>query len=321
MNTPQFCKILDKKGSAKSIPLNRLSHEIVHPIWIHIDYKDEDKLEWLHSLNLDATVLENLLDADTSPRCFTHEKGLVMVVRGINPNMEADDDMVAVHVWMTKNRLLTVSHRKIFAIEEVLESLQKGKGPRTTGDCLTALCSHMVHQIEKSLTSIDDKVDDLEEAVIEEQAIRQDRTLRSDISHIRHTIVGLRRYILPQRDMMKNLSQTSLPFFSKNNLALFGEMARDLVTIVDALEFAREHSKVTQEELDSKTNINISRTMYLMSLIMVIFTPLTFITGLLGANIGGIPFNDDPSGFWMICGILICIVVFQILLIKKMKWF
>lgn len=321
MNTPQFCKVFDKKGSAKSISLEHLSQELSRPVWIHIDYKDEDKLEWLNSLNLDETVLENLLDADTSPRCFTHGKGLVMVIRGINPNREADDDMVAVHVWMIKNRLLTVSHRKISAIDKILDRFHHKKGPKTIGDCLTQLCSYMVHQIEKSLTMIDDKVDDLEENVIEEQAIRQDRTLRSDLSHLRHIIVGLRRYILPQRDMMKNLSQTTLPFFSKANISTFGEIARDLVTIVDGLEFAREHSKVTQEELDSKTNINISRTMYLMSLIMVIFTPLTFITGLLGANIGGIPFNDNPAGFGIICGILLCVVIFQIALIKKMKWF
>jgi zinc transporter len=78
---------------------------------------------------------------------------------------------------------------------------------------------------------------------------------------------------------------------------------------------------VTQEELDSQTNINISRTMYLMSLVMLIFTPLTFVTGLLGANIGGIPFNDSPYGFAFICVILLCMVAFQFYLIKRIKWF
>lgn len=321
MNTPQFCKVLDKKGAAISVSLRQASQELSRPVWIHIDYKDVNKLKWLRSLNLDATVLENLLDADTSPRCFVHEKGLVMVMRGVCPNRQKDDDMVALHVWMTKNRLLTVSHRSISAIDQVLGTLQQRQGPKTIGDCLTQLCASMVHQMEESLALIDDKVDELEEAVIEEKAIHQDRALRSDISHIRHVIVGLRRYILPQREMMKTLTQTSLPFFSKANRVVFGEMLRDLITIVEGLEFARDHSKVTQEELDSKTNINISRTMYLMSLIMVIFTPLSFITGLLGANIGGIPFNDDPAGFGVICAILICIVVFQVIFIKKMRWF
>ena len=104
-------------------------------------------------------------------------------------------------------------------------------------------------------------------------------------------------------------------------MARFHEIDRDLTAVVEGLEFAKDHTKVTQEELDSQTNTNISRTMYLMSLIMVIFTPLSFVTGLLGANIGGIPFNEDPRGFLSICGILICIVIFQLCLIKKMKWF
>lgn len=321
MNTPQFCKVLDKKGGAQNIRLKEVHAKLRQPVWIHIDYKDEDKLEWLKSLNFDENILENLVDVDTSPRCFRHKNSLMMVMRGVNPRKGEDDDMIAIHIWMTSNRLLTVSHRPVMAVSRIVESLQRKKGPKTLGDCLTALGFEMTKQIEESFVSINDAVDDLEEAVIEENAIRQDEGLRENLSHVRHMIVGLKRYIVPQRDMMRQMEKTKLPFFSQSNLARFHEIDRDLTAVVEGLEFAKDHTKVTQEELDSQTNTNISRTMYLMSLIMVIFTPLSFITGLLGANIGGIPFNEDPRGFLVICGVLLCIVIFQLCLIKKMKWF
>ena len=321
MNTPQFCKVLDKKGGAKNIRLTGVHAKLRQPVWIHIDYKDEDKLEWLKSLNFDETILENLIDPDTSPRCFRHKKGLMMVMRGVNPHKGEDDDMIAIHIWMTSNRLLTVSHRPVKAVNRILESLQRKKGPKTLGDCLAALSFEMTKNIEESFVSINDIVDDLEETVIEENGLRQDESLRENLSHIRHMIVGLKRYIVPQRDVMRQMERNKLPFFSQSNMARFHEIDRDLTAVVEGLEFAKDHTKVTQEELDSQTNTNISRTMYLMSLIMVIFTPLSFITGLLGANIGGIPFNEDPRGFWVICGLLICIVIFQLFLIKKMKWF
>ena len=321
MNTPQFCKVFDKQGGAKNVRLVDVKPTLKQPVWIHIDYADEDNLEWLKNLNFDETVLENLIDADSSPRCFRHKKGLVMVMRGVNPRKGEDDDMVAIHVWMTNNRLLTLSHRPVGAVNQISEKLRRKKGPKTLGDCLTDLSFEMTKKIEESFVAVNDAVDDLEERVLEENAIHQDKTLRENLSHIRYMIVGLKRYILPQRDMLRSLEKTTLSFFSPSNLSRFREITRDLTAVVDGLEFAKDHSKVTQEELDSQTNINISRTMYLMSLIMVIFTPLSFITGLLGANIGGIPFNEDPRGFLVICGVLICIVILQICLIKKMKWF
>ncbi len=322
MNTPQFCLLLDKKGGVRSLRLSQVNSSVKQPIWIHIDYKDEDNLEWLHSLKFDETVLENLIDADTSPRCFRHGKGFVMVMRGVNPRKGEEDDMVALHVWMTKNRLLTLSHRPVEAVAKVLEKLQHKKGPKTVGDCLASLCFEMTKQIEESLLDISDIVDDLDERVLEQQGdLRQDKTLRENLSQVRHMIVGLRRYILPQRNVIEALEKTTLSCFSEHNVARFREIGRDLTAVIDGLEFARDHSKVTQEELDSQTNINISRTMYLMSLIMVIFTPLTFVTGLLGANIGGIPLNASPYGFITICGVLILIVLLQLIFLKKMKWF
>ena len=51
----------------------------------------------------------------------------------------------------------------------------------------------------------------------------------------------------------------------------------------------------------------MSGSMYRLSWIATIFLPLTFITGLLGINVKGIPFADDRSAFWMVCGIL-CLI-------------
>jgi hypothetical protein len=48
----------------------------------------------------------------------------------------------------------------------------------------------------------------------------------------------------------------------------------------------------------------MSGSMYRLSWIATIFLPLTFITGLLGINVKGIPFADDSGAFWLVCGVL-----------------
>jgi len=41
-----------------------------------------------------------------------------------------------------------------------------------------------------------------------------------------------------------------------------------------------------------------------LTAVTVVFMPLTLITGLLGMNVGGLPFGDAPWTFWAIVGIM-----------------
>ena len=321
MAQTSFAVILDKKGGAKKIPLQKKLAEEKNPLWIHLDDGGDEKLEYCKNQKLAPTILEHLSNTETTPRCTRYKNGLMITLRGLNVNKNADDDMVAVHIWITKNRLITVADQPVAAVDEVLNLLQRKKGPKNISGCFTLLARHMIQKIKASLADIAEQADDLEDRVIEEIGIRQDKKLREDLSHLRHLIVSFRRFLAPQQEIMQALEKIHLLLFSKEDKAHLHTLVHDLAMAVEKLNFARDHSAVTQDQLDAKTNTNISQIMYLMSMIMVIFTPLSFITGLLGANIGGIPLGQNPYGFLWICFFLICILVCQVTFIKKMHWF
>lgn len=318
--TAEFCYALDGKGKAKSVALKSISKGFKNPVWVHIDYTDAQNQEWLKQQKLSASVLENLMDSDTTPRYFKDKRGVLVVLRGVNVTEKDQDNMIALHIWMTKNRLLTLSHRALPTIANILSDFKKGNGPKTIQDCFVTLAQQMTSRVEKALVDINEEGDELEETIIGETSFREDTVLRNRLSTLRHKIVGLRRYLVPQRDMMNKLCAES-SIFDEKNLQQLQELARDLSAVVSELDFARDHSAVTQEELDSQTNIEMSQTMYLMSLIMVIFTPLSFLTGLLGANVGGIPFGEHPYGFLVISVILVFIALVQAFILKKVHWF
>lgn len=319
--TPEFCLMLDGKGGAKPIDLDRVPNKSDKPMWIHIDYKDEENQEWLKEMGLDERVIENLVDEDTSPRYFPRKKGLLVVMRGVNTQKSADiDDMTALHMWIEEKRILTLSHRSIPAVKKIRSLLKKGTGPLTAPDIFIALTKILTEHIETTITKIGDEADELEEEIINPESFRN-KELREKLSQLRHKIVGLRRYIIPQRDVAKVLRSVSHPVLNDENTNQLREIYLDLSKAVEDLNSARDHSNVTQEELDSRTNINLQQTMYVMSIVIVIFTPLTFITGLLGANIGGIPFNEDSHGFIAISLFLFFIAILQLSFLKKMRWF
>ena len=60
--------------------------------------------------------------------------------------------------------------------------------------------------------------------------------------------------------------------------------------------------------------------MYMLSIVAAIFLPLSFITGLLGINVGGMPGVESGDAFWITVGALIILLVLQLWLFRKWKW-
>ncbi len=320
--TPEFCYRLNPSGKNTRLDIKNVSFaDKSHPLlWIHLDYQNPKNRSWIQKLSLNAAIIENLLDEDTNPRLSVYQNGIMMVVRCVNSNPAADiDDMIAVHIWLEKERLITLSHRMASPIQAVFNDLRKKHAPKTPVDCFISMAKYMTEDIATAVSQIEEAADALEEDIIVSTA--DDKELRLKLSEIRHSTVGLRRYVAPERNAFQALRTANTPLFSENHQIQLREMTLDLTKSVEDLDSAREHSTFTQEELDSKTNLSISRTMYIMSIIMMIFTPLTFLTGLLGANIGGIPFSANPYGFWFVSFILGLIVLLQLWLIKRQRWF
>ena len=90
---------------------------------------------------------------------------------------------------------------------------------------------------------------------------------------------------------------------------------------IEDLDEIRERSHIVHDEITSTINRRLNKNMYILSAIMVIFMPLTFITGLFGMNVGGIPLNENRFGFYLVSIILLCLIVIQIIWSKKNKWF
>jgi len=64
----------------------------------------------------------------------------------------------------------------------------------------------------------------------------------------------------------------------------------------------------------------MNRIMYRFTVITGLFLPLTFLTGLLGINVGGIPGSESPIGFFVACGLMILLAVGQVLLFRRWRW-
>ncbi|WP_275272872.1 CorA family divalent cation transporter, partial [Pantoea ananatis] len=107
----------------------------------------------------------------------------------------------------------------------------------------------------------------------------------------------MRRYMAPQRDVFSRLASEKLPWMDDSERRRMQEIADRLGRGLDDLDAGVARTAVLADEVASVMAESMNRRTYTMSLMAMIFLPATFLTGLFGVNLGGIPGGAWRYGF------------------------
>ena len=314
--------VLDGRGGASILDPARLAAwtRADGIFWLHIDFTPDGAYDLLQSglpFRIPDVVLELLTDIETRPRAITVEGGLLVALRGVNMNPGQNPaDMVSLRLWITPDVIITSRRRRLLAVQDVLGDLRKGEGPVSTGDFLGHLIARLADRIGAYVDRIEDHLLAAEEAVVEDQA----EPSHLGLSRTRRQIANVRRFLAPQRDALEKLHRYPPDWIPQNEVLRLREEADRGARYVEDLDLARERAMLLHEEYQAMIAQQQNARMYVLSLVAAIFLPLTFVTGLLGMNVGGLPGVDDPRGFlWSVLAMLVC-GVFAALVLRLKRW-
>jgi zinc transporter len=287
-------------------------------LWVHLDRTSSGAQRWLgERAGLDSILAAALLEAETRPRVLAIGAGLLVILRGVNLNPGAEpEDMVSIRVWVEPGRIITSRHRRFPASQDMRDRITAGSGPRDAGEFLAQFAAATVTRIGPVVDALADEVDALEERLVEGSA----GNLRRDLSGIRRRAIKLRRYLSPQRDAMARLMTEPAAWLSAAHRAQIREAADRVTRLVEDLDATRERAVLAQEELTSRLAEAMNRTMYVLSIVAALFLPLSFITGLLGVNVGGLPGIENEHAFWVLCGLLAVMIALQLAWFRRKGW-
>ena len=289
------CYVLDGETSGTPLELSALSTDDPRLVWIHLNGRHNDTKKFLkEQLQLDPMIVKVLLAEETRPRIEETEHGTLIMLRGLNHNPGPEpEDLVSMRMWVTHKRIITVSRRRARAISELDERIRSLRGPKNTGDFLAMLCGCLNDGIDPALQNLDAALDDLEDKA----STAPDAHLRHDLTGIRQQATLFRRHIAPLRDVVGRLQQMESLQLSKADRWNMHDNLDRLTRFVEELDATRERCQILQDGIDSALSARLNRNLYILSVITVIFMPLTFLSGLLGMNVAGIPGAGYPNAF------------------------
>lgn len=312
---------LVEQGVAKLVVLHEAmaasgSAELV---WVHYDLERGATLDH-HScpIPMPEMARDALTAFETRPRSERIDDGAMLNLRGLGEiEQYGGDPLVSIRMWAERNFLVTASFRDLLAMSSVREAMAAGRY-RDAGDIIAALADAITEGLDPKVADLGDRLDDIESVL---ETAQRPTAIRRRVSRVRQMAISYRRFIAPQRIALERLQQMGLDWLDESDQIKLRASADRCARMAEELEAVRERSAVAHEELTDLRAEKIDARSLFIAIIAMIFLPLTFITGLLGMNVAGIPYAQHPHAFWWVTAGCLALAILIIGWFAMRKWY
>jgi zinc transporter len=316
-----FSYSFNKDGQVSKLDNEQVAIELKNPnlSWVHLDGSNKNTKKWLlKEVNyLDSLIVDALIAEEARPRILKFKNGILLIFRGINQNHQAkSSDMVSVRMWIDDERIISIQKRPMKSIFTVEEEILNNSSVKNSGDFLNNILEETLKNISDYIYNIGDRIDEIEHEVFSSHNIKY----RDKIAQTRSQLTIFKRYSLPQKELINNIITCEYNWLNEINKRYLIESHDKIIHIIEEIDEVLGRTKILHDELTHNLNEKINKNMFKLSMIAIIFMPLTFITSLFGMNFINIPWSNNPEGFYIICIVMFIITLIQAILFRKNNW-
>ncbi len=300
---PSLQALVFESGVVRDIPPHDVA-DYAGPgfVWLHVEEAGQARREDLPGY-VPMMAANALLASETRPRCDEVDDAALINLRGpARDPMDDSDGLVSIRVWVEARRVTSVSRRRLAALTRVDGLMRAGK-LADGGDFVAALAQAISTELDPQVANLGDELDDCE-GMLDGGDIY---ALRRRIAALRSQAIVLRRFVAPDRDALAEMSQLEFDWIAKEDRMHLREAGDRFARMAEELEAVRERAALLHEQLTDLRAEKIDQRSLAISVVAFIFLPLTFVTGLLGMNVEGIPGANEPWAFWGVVGF--CVVI------------
>jgi magnesium transporter len=291
-------------------------------VWIDLVEPENQDLELLAQvIKLHPLTLEDAQTFDQRPKIEEYDGYLSMVAFGVDPGTASGDPLLReFHLIISGDYVVTIHQRPSAALEE-LRRRYSDQPIRSEQFLVYKILDAIVASFVPVLSRIDDDIDDLEQAVLDDAGPESLQRIFS----LKRDLVAMRRVVSPMRDMLARDSDTiaELPGLERDDRLYFRDVYDSLIRTSELVDSYRDLlSGATDMYLSTVANRQgeVSKQ---LTVIATIFLPLTFLTGFFGQNFSFLVIhvlNSTLSFFLLGIGLLVLSVLGIMLYFRRKRW-
>ena len=292
--------------------------------WLNVDGIHEPKvIETVGKVfDLHPLVMEDILNTLQKPKFeYYNDKQLFITFKMIEYNPYTHEiEVEHLSFILGLNYLITFQEersRDIF--EPIIQRLKAsaGKTRKNGADYLLyALMDLVVDNYFVVLEQISENTERLEDEIIKTTKQKS----MTEIYAIKRELMLMRKVVFPLRDMLSSLIREEAPLISANTSIYLRDVHDHVTQVLETVDSYRELVASLMDLHLSQAGNRMNNVMKVLTVISVIFMPLTFIAGIYGMNFDNIPELHWQNGYYYVWGFMLALVIVMLVYFKRKDW-
>ena len=276
-------------------------------VWIDVDIaRSEEARKLLTTLNLCAPeIVDDAMSREPATQIARYDDYIHLVLSGCRLSGHKFD-LERVDAMMGENYLLTLHKGAPVFLEAVRRSYINDfvRFAQSPSFLLYELWDHLVDNYLHVHKKFEDRVEQVQQMLIGDVK----DTIFGEASELDADLLHLRKVVLPARAVLTDLSTRKSPFVSEATQPYLGNMVGTIERVLQDVLVDRD---ILAGSLNNYMSLVAHKTNQIMSkltVVSIIFLPLTFLCGVYGMNFEIIPELHWKYGyiyFWSSVGLLV----------------
>jgi magnesium transporter len=276
-------------------------------------------------LGLEPYVVSDILNVSKRSKMEELDQILFFSVKSILPG--EDDQHVHVEqisFVLKDNMLVSFQEKKSAFFTHIRERIKTHSGivRKKQNDYLLYLLLDAV--MENFFITIEYYEDGIERLLVKAKSSDDPKVL-VEIERNRENLNFLKRSILPLRDALYNLKSEqddeAFNVIEESNYTFFTRLHQKAIEILEQIEYDINTLDSASNFYFSSQSHRMNEIMKVLTVVSVIFMPLTFIVGVYGMNFKHMPELEFTYGYYVVVGLMIAVAATMAWYFKRKKWF
>ncbi|KGX91614.1 metal transporter [Pontibacillus halophilus JSM 076056 = DSM 19796] len=301
----------------EGLPLDQMQGEEI--IWYWVDFieptpGETQKLDTVFDFH--PLAIEDCIHTLQRPKLDYYEEHTFFVIHSLNSKTLEKEE---IDIFSGDGFIVTYHKHTSAELEQVWNRLKRSKQPDQWEEFIVfyELLDKVVDNYFPIVYAIEDHINEIEDNTRNsnmEKLLEQLFDTRSDLLMMRQTVH-------PMRDLLYRMISTHHLEGVRERKEYFADIHDHLLKVSELIESNRE---MTQDIRDSYLSLNshqTNRTMQILTVISVIFMPLTFIVGIYGMNFSYMPELSWKYSYFFVLAIMAMMTFGMVAWFKKKGWF
>lgn len=292
-------------------------------LWLNLEKPTDKEIEILDwGFNFHPLAIEDCMASIQRPKIDRYDNYLFIVLHAASLGPHKDKaTSLELDVFVGSNYIVTVHAKPIISVNSIKDRCLKNpqllaKGP---AHLFYNIADALVDNYFPMLEKLDRDIDKTERIMFNNSNTGTENINR--ILSLKKTIMTLRRFMGPQRELINFLTRGDYEPFIGDDLSFYFRDIGDLFARVnDTLDSYRDILTNLLEGHISFVSNKLNEVMKVLTIIATIMMPLTLISGIYGMNFKYMPELNWRFGYFLILGLMLFLGIVMMIFFKRKKW-